>query len=129
MNIEKLKQARDRVAKADARSGTGFRMSHFFTRLRPVHSGEEFAEFYGSCGTYACIAGHVVDGEPLEPVDFYGTNLDFGRAAARILEISRVDARYVFFGDWTEKDLDAITKADALAYLDECIEAGCVVRR
>lgn len=129
MNIEKLKQARDRVAKADARSGTGFRMSHFFTRLRPEFSGEEFAEFYGSCGTYACIAGHVVDGEPLEPVDFCGTDLDFERAAARILEISRVDARYVFFGRWTEKDLDAITKADALAYLDECIEAGCVVRR
>lgn len=129
MNIEKLKQARDRVAKADARSGTGFRMSHFFTRLRPVFSGEVFAEFYGSCGTYACIAGHVVDGEPLEPVDFCGTDLDFERAAARILEISRVDARYVFLGHWTEKDLDAITKADALAYLDECIEAGCVVRR
>lgn len=118
MNIDHVKQVRDDIKREPT---TKFDMG-------------DFGRFDASCGTVMCIAGFatlragcttVVDaGEDVEYVDATGKPVDPETAGAEYLDLSEAAMRHMFYGHWSRKDLEYLTKADALRYLDKVIETG-----
>jgi hypothetical protein len=115
LNLELLRKVRDAIADED--NPVGFDMAAWEPGL-------------SDCGTACCIAGHVVlqGGKPTTPT---------GPATASwLLDIGVGDGHHLFYGfwhssyrdDWDGADLDSITRAEAVAYLDRCLEAGEIVR-
>lgn len=73
------------------------------------------------CGTSACLAGWCV------LLGKGGEDRTANSFARDWLEIEEEEAYWMFQGLWSDKPIEHITKLDALAYLDDCIEAGAVL--
>jgi hypothetical protein len=132
LNVELLKKVRDAIA--DEKNPVGFRMDGYFFApcddewddLVEVGDPSQVPHLLKTCGTAACIAGHVVALGPR----YRGTNTFDGLAQKR-LGLTQEDAFYLFQGEWSEHGwrLEDITREETVAYLDECIAAGEIVRR
>jgi hypothetical protein len=129
LNVELLRKVRDAIADED--NPVGFDMGEWGTRT--------------ACGTSCCIAGHTVRAGARNSWKWWHTymvpraatpGLDIDDLAVDVLHISPEEGAHLFRGHWFDgprdalgdPDLGEITRAEAVAYLDLCLEAGEIVR-
>lgn len=97
MNIERMKIVRDAIASGS--TGLGFCMTDVFQK--------------NECGSAACIAGHTVW---IFDRKMFGIN-----RAATLLNLTKKQKNELFFAFHSAKDMDQITRDDAIRALDRVI--------
>lgn len=121
VNVEFLAEVRKAIAEAPSER---FTMASVCCRtgyggfMRPAGPASLLAE---DCGTAGCIAGWTLaiglTRGLCEPCDSMSV-------AAQLLRLNADEESYMFFGLWAEHNLNDITKAETLAYLDRVIATG-----
>lgn len=125
MNIKRLKAVRDAIA-GETIPGLTFNMKDFVV---PIYNEGE------RCGTAACIAGwavHLATGQnkPLYGLSEMFDAIEEGKPfiisdfAGKWLGLTDAQAFHLFFAP--DKQLSSITKADAIATIDNLIATGKV---
>lgn len=121
MNIENFIKVRNAVA-----NNNRFDMKHY--AMLPNGRAPESPEQYKNppCGTTFCIAGEAAV-QACQEGYIMNSILEAVPLAIGYLGLTRSQAKYLFCGNWADKELEDITLGETLEYLDRCIEAKEIV--